>query len=218
MRDEFGKYEELAYSPVEAPDWRDGNAVARFRVLSGLQFDRKEDDYDLLQFILEQEVLRAENDPRQGCGEPLQLAAWLVCRYRKPPDFALMVRGKLANFDTGCGFDPQYLYFCGIERTGHCFAEWLRFRPQDERVRELSTRYSFTEQDLESWRQERERWFPNQQDEEPLDALADRFQALGEVEEALRCLEIWESTNELSPAQLRSLEYRRRELGPAEPT
>jgi hypothetical protein len=214
LRSEFSSNEHLAFAPIQDGEgWRDAHSRQRFRVLSALQYDRRDDDYELLHFILEQEVLRAENDPFQGIGTALQLVAWLVCRFRKPVDFPLMLRAKVANFDTHLGFDAEHLFFCGIERTGYMFAEWLRFRPDDDWVRKLQERYDFQQVDIDLWFEQQERLFPGDQSEESRLSVFDRLRELGEMQEAKNCLDQWEAETVMDRSNLSTLKSNRRSLG-----
>ncbi len=88
---------------------RDLHAADRRQLAWALQYDATAQDAELIRAALTHEVSWRKLDPSQGIGETLELLAWLVARDRRRDDLWLLSRAKLANFDTGCGFDREHL-------------------------------------------------------------------------------------------------------------
>lgn len=95
----------------------DGNAKARYWVLSELQFDFQTNDEALIRFLCEQEICAIEQDSFQGFGEALSLVCYLLARFKNKDDIALFYRAKKANFDTYCGFDSQFIFWPLEDKT-----------------------------------------------------------------------------------------------------
>ena len=86
----------------------DGNYIARYRVLTGIQFTEDKAPYaDLIRRLFMEEVTDGETNSFQGCGA-LDLASWLLKAVHAEDD-VLLEKAKNANFDTFCGFDPDHI-------------------------------------------------------------------------------------------------------------
>ena len=86
----------------------DGNCIARYRVLMGIQFTEDKAPYaDVIRRLFMEEVTDRETNSFQGCGA-LDLASWLFKAVHADDD-VLLEKAKNANFDTFCGFDPNHI-------------------------------------------------------------------------------------------------------------
>src|SRR5436309_827158 len=96
-----GSWSELAYVAVPDPQWTrvDANYVHRYGVLLCLQYDRKDEDYEPIRYLFQQEVLARADDPFQGETPALHLGAFLLARFQRRDDFPLFLEAKRANFD-----------------------------------------------------------------------------------------------------------------------
>jgi hypothetical protein len=95
----------------------DSNQQKRFHLITALMYDVQPTDEPLLQELFLQEIIRAEEDSFQGIGEGMFRSAALLARFKKPENVWLFTRAKHANFDTGCGFDYEFLISGGIDAT-----------------------------------------------------------------------------------------------------
>jgi tetratricopeptide (TPR) repeat protein len=219
LRRDRGSWSELAYVAMPDPKWTrtDGNYVRRYGVLLCLQYDRRDEDYDLIRYLFEQEVLARRDDPFQGETCALHLGAFLVARFRRPEDIPLFWEAKNANFDTLCAFNPEYLFFPDRE-VG---LEFLRRQP--ERLQDVLPQLlgrnpeAFDRDHLEQWWQEKQRAYPDQEeDESPLE-MAQRAITLDAIEEGRHWLDRWEAMQPVDAGTLHTLIYLRKGLDqPAE--
>jgi tetratricopeptide (TPR) repeat protein len=114
IRTDRAAWSEVEYA--QASSGEDINAPTRNACLRGLQHDRRADDRELTVFLLEQEV-RDCYDGGCGYGDSLFLAIYLVACLDEVDLAWLIMKAKIANFDTLCGVNIEALYSCGVERT-----------------------------------------------------------------------------------------------------
>src|SRR5262249_41770270 len=100
-----------------ADGWGDLHAVARYRVLIGLQYDLQPNDQALVEYLFDQEVLYHSASPLAGLFQSLLLASYLLATYRDPRTLGRFWAAMCANFDTHCGLDQLYLLSAGVEPT-----------------------------------------------------------------------------------------------------
>src|SRR5438128_372196 len=88
LRQEPNDWSELAYVAQADPKWTriDANSVRRYGALVCLQYDRRDEDHDLIRYLFEQEVLARRDDPFQGETPTLNLGAFLLARFRRSED------------------------------------------------------------------------------------------------------------------------------------
>jgi hypothetical protein len=178
-----------------APEmWARVDDRTRAMALIGLSYDRRDTDLALCRSLLAQEVAAAERSD----ADELPLACFLVARARDPDDVWLMTRAKLANYDTFCGLDREYLFAAGVART----VEHVRASPRPERQRVLDELLRedgtplFDEAELVEWWTRIEAYFPEQPEVEPL-VVAEYALRFGTKAEALWWLEAWALTGEV---------------------
>jgi hypothetical protein len=97
----------------------DENHKKRFQLLIALQYDRTNNDQPLLKELLEQEIIMHKKASFQGLFPSIKLNAFLLSIFKNPENVWLFVEAKIANFDTHCGFDYEYMVSAGIEETFH---------------------------------------------------------------------------------------------------
>lgn len=219
LRDDPGTWPELAYAPEPHPEWTrvDANYARRLGVLVCLQYDRRPEDHALVRYLFEQEVAARKDDPFQGDSPALHLGAFLLARYRSGADVPLLWQAKQANFDTWCGFDAR----CLLAADRDAGLEWIASLPPEtqETLAEMlgKTPEAVGPEELDEWwREKREEYPEREQDEDP-QSLAERAITLGAIEEGRRWLDRWEAAQPGDAATLRSLMYLRDDLGqPAE--
>ena len=203
---EVNDRDKLTFKPVgSGARWVDLNAVNRSRVITGLQYSDVELDTETLTFLLEQEILRAENDPFQGMGEDLEYTAYLLCQKRDPNHAHLFLRAKRANFDCHCGFDSLYVVSSGLETLRSHLKSGDP--PGKAGLIEFLDGFEVDEDEMQDWRDGKAQYFTQEWSEESPSYRISRLQYLGLEELARLTLEQWES---MAPKDLRELQNLRR--------
>lgn len=143
----------VAFAEAHADDrgTYDKNGRARDRLAHMLLVRGTAADVDLVRFLLEQEIVRAERDSFQGAGDPLTILSMLLMNWATPStDNAwLFWKAKRANFDTFAGgYDiefvftqctPDVLHTLLAERGDAKDAKMLARYDADEIVRDVPT-------------------------------------------------------------------------------
>ncbi len=184
---------------------------ARARLLVGLQYDRGAGDAPLLRCLLEAEI-RAEEET-QGASM-LDLAAFLLARFRDPDDLGRFARAKLASFDAACGFDREYLLSAGIEPAMAALAaldEPLRARAAE--VMLAGGESAFSAEDLAVWWDGKQRYFAARWQDEEVAWLVDLALDWDERAWASALLDRLERARVGDPTFLGTLAFYRRGLG-----
>jgi len=200
-----------AYEHFVHPNWGDQDAheLERYRFLLALQYECQPGDEDLVRYLFDQEVLARSNDSFQGCGDSLNVASYLLSRWKRPADFWRFATAKLANFDTYCGYDARYLCAAGIDvalaefaNTEHALKEPIRSYLYDE-----EGNCGFTAAEMDEWEKNLIATFSKRPDEEPLSIWIDRAIVFGLLDEGRALLDQLESSgtdlDESSLAHLR---------------
>ncbi len=192
---------------------QDAHEQARFRVLIALQYGYTDDDEALVEYLFDQELMARKSDGFQGIGEPLELASYLLSRWKRPANLWRFAAAKVANFDTYCGYDSTYLVSAGLEPT---FAE---LASSDHELKESVQSLLFDEQqnclvtaeELNEWEARMLQEFPRDPQQEPLMTWIERALYLGLHEEGQVLLDQYEATD--PDATLSELCYLRDQLG-----
>ncbi len=95
----------------------DGSDVNRFALAKVLQYSYTESDYDLILFLLKEEIKSREKADFQGFGHNLLLLSYLLATFKKPENCLVFEKAKLANFDTYVGYDERFMLSAGVKRT-----------------------------------------------------------------------------------------------------
>ena len=195
LRRDRSAWAECAYRPGHdaAGEQIDLGAKPRAAALVGLSYDLRDDDIELCRYLLEQEVLDAEGSDLQGFDDSLRRACFLVARAKDPQDIWMLCRAKLANYDTFCGLDREYLYAAGLTRI----VDYVKASAHPDRARVLEELLDkdgapwFTDEELASWWQFVTGYFPaDPNDDTPL-SVAQTALYFGTPAEALPWLEKW---------------------------
>jgi hypothetical protein len=186
-RQDKALWEALQVHPLEDDDRGiyDRNERTRNQVLLALQYDCRSSDVDFIRFLFEQEIAAREQDSFQGIGS-LELAAYLLARFKDAKDIPLFARAKFANFDTGCGFSLEYIFVACREQTG----EYLMAHHPDliVEVKEYLGDLNIPEY-FDDWWEHLAANYPDSEEKESLLALYDRSLALDLPEKAADHLE-----------------------------
>lgn len=207
-RDGKENWKELSYSEAHSEDRGsyDRNEKSRYAALIELQYNFKKGDEQLIRFLFEQEIVARENDSFQGIGDALWLGAYLLAKFRKPEDIPLFHRAKFANFDTGCGFDREFIYCALREET-----EDYVFKNYPEIYEDIKDCFSFL--DMDAWWSHTSKRFPDSETEESLLELYQRNIYFENYDQAKSYLEQWKQREPESKQKENTLKYAYTELG-----
>jgi hypothetical protein len=186
-----------------------GERRPRSRTLVALQYDRRADDAPLLRHLLAHEIRARHDGDREGDGVNwLDLAAFLLARFRDPADLALFARAKLADFDAYCGFDREYLFAAGLDAA----RAQLAHLPPELRD-EIAAIMIDDPDDLTTWWADKEAWYPVRWEDEPSDVLVELAIAWDDRPWASTLLDAAERTTPRDAAFLERLASSRRAIG-----
>lgn len=166
----------------------DANEQERYKLLLELQYDTQKTDIELIRFLFEQEVIARENHSFQGIGEVLELASFLLVRFKKTKDIPLFVKAKKANFDTACGFSLNYIFAAKREAT----EEYIKANfPEIIEVIEVHLDDLSFPENFDRWWNARIRSYPTSEEKEDVFTLYLRSLSFDEKEKAIQYLEKW---------------------------
>lgn len=155
----------------------------RYAAMLAIQYDFKETDEALVRFLVEQETVARRNDSFQGIGDALWLGAYLLARFKRPEDIPLFYQAKVANFDTYCGFDREFMYIALYDETTAYVQQNF-----PDLLDEIKDDFATTE-DLEQWWKNLAQRFPDNEEKESLDTLFHRYIYFDDKEKAKYYLE-----------------------------
>jgi hypothetical protein len=161
----------------------DADRRTRSRVLVAMQHDPRPDDAPLVRALFEAEIRDREADDADTFNG-LDLAAFLLARFRDPADAALFARAKRVDFDAACGFDREYLADGG-----------------------------FSADELATWWAGKQAWYPARWEDESVDVLVDLAITWDDRAWASALLDGTERGATRDASFLTSLARHRREIG-----
>lgn len=215
LRGDPEQWNRCGYREFTHPEFgkQDANASERYRFLIALQYEYLPEDESLVRYLFVQEVLARSNDGFQGFGEALRLASYLLSRWKRAGDFWRYASAKLANFDTYCGYDSQFLFTAGRD------AALAEFANTDHELKEQIRGFLFDDEgncrfdadEIEAWQGRLVAEFPKRPEDEPLMVWIDRAIAFESREEGLLLLDQLEAAGtDESPS---TISYLREQLG-----
>lgn len=190
---------------------KDENYFKRYAAAVAIQYDWKQEDYEFIRFLMENEVESRSHDSFQGYGDTLLLLSYLLAKFRNPEHVWLYEKAKCANFDTYCGYFDEFLFSAGVEHT----CKYLEESELTESNRYLFERKDhlrslYTEEEIDAFLERMASWFPNSIDKESTDSLLSRAIDFQDHEEADKLFAILEQDAEASTT---TLYYRAKEIG-----
>jgi hypothetical protein len=140
-----------------------GDPADRERLLAGVDPQRAGERHELLRTIF-----RAEMGHRAEVGdseyvENLYWCAFLLHLVGDPADVPMMWQAKHLDFDTGCGFDVQFMLGAGAQAT----LSYLADHGHAEIAQALSRAPELGE-DIDVWRAFRRSYFYGEQNQQPV--------------------------------------------------
>lgn len=118
-RNNRAKWRELDNFPKnpESVDCFDANEKVRYALLIELQYDLKDEDRDLIRYLLQQEITARQNFSIRGGEDALLLSAYLLATFKNPNDILLFYNTKHSNFDANCTIDTEFLFYALRDKT-----------------------------------------------------------------------------------------------------
>ncbi len=211
-RKEKQNWKEFSYFEAKSKERGkfDKNEKQRYAILISLQYDFQESDEELIRFLFEQEIIARENDDFQGIGNALRLGAYLLAKFKNPKDIPIFYRAKFANFDTGCGFDREFIYFALKEQT----EEYVLHNHSDlyNEIKGDFSSMSLSE-NIDIWWEKLSSLFPEKEKDESLLELYKRNIYFGNKRNAKEFLDKWNKYEPDSELKNGTLRYAYIELG-----
>ncbi len=215
-RQEKDLWNQLAWvQDVFSEDYLDKNEDRRTEILISLQFDKKQTDQELVQFLMSEEIKNRSNDPFQGCSDNLNRAGFLLADFRNPKNVDLFVKAKTSNFDTHCGFDWEHILSAGVEKT------FNQIKTSPKEIREAFHSYfeskdscELSEEDIEDWLEnKRTDWYPSNFNSLDLEYLIDLSFELNDFKSAQELVDEYEKgLKTITQDSLLALKYYRGRL------
>lgn len=139
------------------------NQFKRLRINIALFNDFNETDFWIAKYLFEQEALwrKSENYYDNGDVDNLYFSALLVSKYQKPEMVIQFFKTKMIDFDSGIGFDGEFLVSNGKEETFKFLSE-----SKSEIVNEIYKHIGnsiencgYKDDDLKTWRDFKHQYF-----------------------------------------------------------
>ena len=135
------------------------DALFREALYAELRHDPSGAQRPLLRNLLHKEMRYRQERPDGDSFENLYRCAFLLYRVGDVRDVELLWQAKNVDFDTGCGFDVQFLAGAGIDET----VRYLQMKPDMDSAAALEFILKRKESggfdDLETWFRWREQYF-----------------------------------------------------------
>lgn len=109
----------LEYSIDSAID-KNQNQIKRNRILIGLYNDFKPSDYEIADFIFNEEKILRKSDLRLVDDyevDVLYLSAFILTKFDRVDDIWKFIDAKETDFDSSIGFDSEYLLSFGVDKV-----------------------------------------------------------------------------------------------------
>jgi hypothetical protein len=136
-----------------------GDPAGRERLLADIDPQRAGEHHALLRSIFQAEMEHRRDGGGDKFFENLYWCAFLLYLVGDPSDVPMMWHAKHLDFDTGCGFDVQYLLGAGAQPT----LAYLTDHGYADIAQELSA-YPELSEDPQDWLTFRRGYFYGQQD------------------------------------------------------
>ncbi|KNY26906.1 hypothetical protein [Pseudobacteroides cellulosolvens] len=174
----------------------DINYMKRYALAIALQYDNRQEDKELIKFLMENEVESRINDPYQGVGDSLNLISYLLAKFKEVENVWLFDKAKSANFDTALGYNSEFIFSAGVEVT----CDYLEKKGLTEENYLYEYRDElhdlFTEGDIEKFLARMKLWFPESIKEESVQTLFRRAVEFEDCTEAERLFGLMEQDEE----------------------
>ena len=185
--------------------YTDKNSLKRYKVIKAVQYDLRQDDEIFLKFLFEQEIKKHEKETFQGINDSINLVAFLLSKFKNLENVWLFIKAKIANFDTICGFDLEYLVSAGLNRT----IDYVKNSDNKLKKKFLSFEEIFSklsEKSIDEWEKKKTDDYSSKINNNDLLQLAELSLIFEEFEEVKKFLKEWENTQEKTEKTLDKLD------------
>jgi hypothetical protein len=135
---------------------------ARLRLNIAIYNDFKQTDFEIVKFLFEEENRWRKYDvPKAGKVDNLYFSAFLLTLFNIPEIIWLFFDSKSVDFDSGIGFDGEYLVSCGISKT----YQYLKTVENPLKAKLLNyigkteANCSYSQDDIDLWKEDKELYF-----------------------------------------------------------
>ncbi|UPT67202.1 MAG: hypothetical protein M0D57_00420 [Sphingobacteriales bacterium JAD_PAG50586_3] len=152
VRNDFSLLENYRYITSS-----DNNKQAERSALAlAIYYDLKPSDFEIVEFLLEQEYqLRKSATP--GDVDELYFIAFVATMFNRVEIIWLFLKIKNIDFDSGIGFDGQYIFFMGVDAT-YKYAKSLENPEKTKLLKELDFWYypdDHTDEAIAEWKHDK---------------------------------------------------------------
>jgi hypothetical protein len=153
LRDNIHLLSNYSIDSAENKNW---NQINRNRILIALFNDWKSSDYEIVDFLFnEEKKLRQSNlETDKYEVDVLYLASYILTKFNNIEDIWKFIDSKTTDFDSSIGFDTEYLLSFGVERLINYLKETKN--PNKELVIKLignnSLKPNFTQEEIDEWK------------------------------------------------------------------
>lgn len=192
-------WQKLAYSPsifISDDGYEcnyDTNAKARYALLIELQYDLQAQDEALVRYLFTQEILKYQKASMGGVNDELLLNAYLLASFKNPSDILLFYNAKHSSFDASFVIDNEFMFYALKDKT-EAFVKDNFLEIYDD-LQGMYVQYDYDDA-LEAWWNHLSSNYPEQEADEHLYTLYQRYFYLENYELAKNYLEAW---NEATP-------------------
>lgn len=109
----------LSNYSIDSSKDRNLNQIKRNRILIGLYNDCKPSDYEIADFIFNEEktLRKSDLEIENYEVEVLYLSAFILTKFDRIDDIWKFIDSKTTDFDSSIGFDTEYLLSFGVDRV-----------------------------------------------------------------------------------------------------
>lgn len=192
-------WQQLAYSPStfmsdDGYECKyDANAKMRYALLLELQYDLRIEDEHLVRYLFKQEILTIETRLMGGVSDSLILNAYLLVGFKNPNDIILFYSAKHSNFDASFVIDNEFMFYALKDKTETFIKN--DFPEIHDDLKEIYSQY-YCDDALEEWWVHLSSDYPEQEVDEDLYILYQRYFYLDNYKLAKKYLNAW---NEATP-------------------
>ena len=140
------------------------NQIKRNRILIALYNDCKPSDYEIADFIFNEETILRKSDLKVVVDyevDVLYLSAFILTKFDKIEDIWKFINAKETDFDSSIGFDTEYLLSFGVDRV----FEYLENIEHSNKelvqgiIGENRTDSWFLQEEIDDWKKHKQAYF-----------------------------------------------------------
>jgi hypothetical protein len=136
------------------------NHFERLRLNIAIYNDFKLSDFDIAKFLFTEEC-KWRKDAKDGEVDNLYFSAFILTQFKRPEIVWLFLETKNVDFDSGMGFDGEYLVAVGIEKTYEYLETTDNIHKQDllKYIGETVDTCSYSQEEIDDWTNSKKEYF-----------------------------------------------------------